>query len=92
MKDVENRYIVYEIIDEYFYYWFNEVDGLIEIVVNWFDELFVKVSGKWQQYELKMDFKDCMLFVGVIFDYYDGGLVMLEYFLCFVMFFGGECV
>ena len=28
MKDAENRHIVYEIIDEYFHHWLNEVDGL----------------------------------------------------------------
>ena len=27
MKDAENRHIVYEIIDEYFHHWLNEVDG-----------------------------------------------------------------
>ncbi|TMZ68960.1 P-type DNA transfer ATPase VirB11, partial [Klebsiella pneumoniae] len=51
MKDAENRHIVYEIIDEYFHHWLNEVDGLTEIAVNRPDELFVKVSGKWQQHE-----------------------------------------
>lgn len=75
MKDAENRHIVYEIIDEYFHHWLNEVDGLTEIAVNRPDELFVKVSGKWQQHELKMDFKDCMSFAGAISDYHDGGSV-----------------
>lgn len=79
MKDAENRHIVYEIIDEYFHHWLNEVDGLTEIAVNRPDELFVKVSGKWQQHELKMDFKDCMSFAGAISDYHDGGSVTPEY-------------
>ncbi len=92
MKDAENRHIVYEIIDEYFHHWLNEVDGLTEIAVNRPDELFVKVSGKWQQHELKMDFKDCMSFAGAISDYHDGGSVTPEYPLRSVTLPGGERV
>ncbi|HIF7305891.1 TPA: P-type DNA transfer ATPase VirB11 [Escherichia coli] len=92
MKDAENRHIVYEIIDEYFHHWLNEVDGLTEIAVNRPDELFVKVSGKWQQHELKMDFKDCMSFAGAISDYHDGGSVTPEYLLRSVTLPGGERV
>lgn len=90
MKDAENRHIVYEIIDEYFHHWLNEVDGLTEIAVNRPDELFVKVSGKWQQHELKMDFKDCMSFAGAISDYHDGGSVTPEYPLRSVTLPGGR--
>ncbi|VCV94193.1 hypothetical protein BANRA_05604 [Klebsiella pneumoniae] len=89
MKDAENRHIVYEIIDEYFHHWLNEVDGLTEIAVNRPDELFVKVSGKWQQHELKWILK-IVCHLQAISDYHDGGSVTPEYPLQFVTLPGGE--
>lgn len=75
----ENRHIIYDIVDDYFHQWLNNVDGLTEIAVNRPGELFVKVRGKWQQHETNMSFIDCMSFAGAIADYHDGGSVTPEY-------------
>lgn len=77
--NTENRHIVYDIVNDYFDQWLNNVEGLTEIAVNRPGELFVKVRGKWQQNETNMSFRDCMSFAGAISDYHDGGSVTPEY-------------
>lgn len=77
--NTENRHIVYDIVNDYFHQWLNNVEGLTEIAVNRPGELFVKVRGKWQQNETNMSFRDCMSFAGAISDYHDGGSVTPEY-------------
>ncbi len=79
MKDEQNRHIVYDIIDEYFHHWLNDVNGLTEIAVNRPDELFVKVSGKWEQQELKMSFSDGLSLAGAMSDFHDGGSITPEF-------------
>ncbi|HBT2272876.1 TPA: P-type DNA transfer ATPase VirB11, partial [Klebsiella pneumoniae subsp. pneumoniae] len=88
----ENRHLAYEIVNDYFHKPLNEVEGLTEIAVNRPNELFLKVRGKWQQHDLKMDFRDCMSFAGAISDYHDGGSVTPEYPLRSVTLPGGERV
>ncbi|ECW2964618.1 P-type DNA transfer ATPase VirB11 [Salmonella enterica subsp. enterica] len=77
--NIENRHIVYDIVNDYFHQWLNGVEGLTEIAVNRPGELFVKVRGKWHQHQTNMSFGDCISFAGAISDYHDGGSVTPEY-------------
>ncbi|CAH0299536.1 Type IV secretion system protein PtlH [Erwinia aphidicola] len=79
MKDLENKHIIYDFMNDYFHQWLNDVEGLTEVAVNRPDELFIKVKGKWQQQDLKMSFSDCLSFAGAISDFHDGGSVTPEY-------------
>jgi len=79
MKDLENKHIIYDFMNDYFHKWLNDVEGLTEVAVNRPDELFIKVKGKWQQQDLRMSFSDCLSFAGAISDFHDGGSVTPEY-------------
>lgn len=79
MKDLENKHIIYDFMNDYFHHWLNDVEGLTEVAVNRPDELFIKVKGKWQQQDLKMSFSDCLSFAGAMSDFHDGGSVTPEY-------------
>lgn len=79
MKDLENKHIIYDFMNDYFHNWLNDVEGLTEVAVNRPDELFIKVKGKWQQQDLKMSFSDCLSFAGAMSDFHDGGSVTPEY-------------
>ncbi|EPS2875288.1 P-type DNA transfer ATPase VirB11, partial [Salmonella enterica subsp. enterica serovar Infantis] len=46
----ENRHLIYDVVNDYFYHWLNEIDGVTEIAVNRPGEIFIKVRGKWQWY------------------------------------------
>lgn len=48
----ENRHLIYDVVNDYFYHWLNEIEGVTEIAVNRPGEIFIKVRGKWQWYEL----------------------------------------
>ncbi|EHX2746798.1 Flp pilus assembly complex ATPase component TadA, partial [Salmonella enterica] len=88
----ENRHLIYDVVNDYFYHWLNEIDGVTEIAVNRPGEIFIKVRGKWQWYEQKMSYSDCLSFASTLADFHDGGSVTPEYPLRSATLPGGERV
>ncbi len=42
----ENRHLIYDVVNDYFYHWLNEIDGVTEIAVNRPERNIYKGQGK----------------------------------------------
>ncbi|MCZ8812483.1 P-type DNA transfer ATPase VirB11 [Escherichia albertii] len=73
-----NRHPIYDMVNEIFGHWLNDIEGLTEIAINRPNELFIKVKGKWIKEEIKLSYETCESFASVLSDYHGGGSVTPE--------------